>query len=298
MESVYNLLEKLKIFDNLYDYVRVVDPERKKVLMLEDNHIVETSHVCYAFWNTDMICDNCISIRALHEDKSLIKIERQDGKLMMVTSVPVRLPGGTVVVELLKNVTDSMYITDDANGGNVEIFDVINNLNDLVSRDSLTGVYNRRYVDERLSVELVKLMEDGTPLSVIMADLDFFKNVNDTYGHTAGDEVIRQFAKVLKDSVRGKTDWVARYGGEEFLICMPGAHRDIAFKTAERIRQRVESMDITYKDQSIKITASFGVNTADKNTIENIRDYKYEALVDEADKNLYTAKRTGRNKVV
>lgn len=291
-------MDKLKIFDSLYDAVRIVDPSSKKVLILSGEEIIVTDHTCYAFWNKDSLCDNCISIRAFHENKSLIKIEKKGKEIIMVTAIPIKLNGDAVVVELLKDVTDSILLSKDVAVENKEINDVISSLNDMVSKDGLTNIYNRRYVDERLPVDIIKILENRMPVSVIMADIDFFKNVNDTFGHIAGDQVLKAFAIVLKISIRESRDWVARFGGEEFLICLPGANKETGLKTAERIRSLVENMNVPYNENIIKITSSFGVATIDEDTMDKNSDYKYNMLLEEADKNLYEAKRTGRNKVI
>jgi diguanylate cyclase (GGDEF)-like protein len=125
-----------------------------------------------------------------------------------------------------------------------------------------------------------------------MVDIDFFKNVNDTYGHLVGDCTLKSIATTLNRSLKRDNDWVARYGGEEFLICLPGAPLEIAKELAEIIRKKVESTPITSGEQEFFITASFGVSSVTPKSGATIT-----TLIEEADKKLYEAKRNGRNRV-
>ncbi|MGE5628334.1 MAG: GGDEF domain-containing protein [Solirubrobacterales bacterium] len=298
MNNIKHLTEKLMIFDQLYDNFRIVDPVNKKVFNLDGEELKISEHICFAFWDKETVCDNCISIRVIEENKSLIKLEKKGDRLLMVTSVPLKQNESTVVVELLKDVTDSIMFSEGVIAESSTAFNIINNLNNLVSKDPLTGIFNRRYVNERLPVDMLKLLESGESLSVIMADIDFFKRVNDEYGHIAVDEVLKEFASLLETSLSKAGDWVARLGGEEFLMCLSGTGREKALIEAERIRKKVEEMKIEYKGITIKITASFGVSNIDIDILNNNKEYKFEMLIEKADENLYAAKQTGRNKVV
>jgi len=168
--------------------------------------------------------------------------------------------------------------------------ELIDKLEDLTTRDALTGSYNRRflmsYVDD--CIERIKSGELNT-FSIIMYDLDHFKHVNDTYGHIAGDEVLKSFADILRSSMRS-ADIVARYGGEEFIIVMPTAEEITAFRRAEQIRAKLESSAL-YEDIKEIITVSGGIASYDPSL-------SIEAMIEKADKNLYLAKDTGRNKIV
>jgi len=158
----------------------------------------------------------------------------------------------------------------------------------LMLTDGLTGVANRRHLDERMPCELERVHRYGNTLSVIMADLDNFKRVNDTYGHLKGDEVIVAFAKVLTECVRS-ADFVARFGGEEFFVILPEADRAGAELLAERIRAAMQAKKIEGISQPI--TASLGVT-------EVLKNDGFERIVQRADQALYQAKEAGRNRVL
>lgn len=161
--------------------------------------------------------------------------------------------------------------------------------NSAVYLDELTGAYNRRYINEKLIVEMITAFNENRPFSVIMADLDYFKRINDQFGHLAGDSVLREFVRIVKLNIRNQCDWIARYGGEEFLIVMPGATADCTYSKAEKIRRELQNMILFCEGQAIHCTASFGTYT-----VENER-MSIENMLKSVDKNLYTAKKSGRN---
>ena len=153
-------------------------------------------------------------------------------------------------------------------------------------RDGLTGLWNHRIIVDRLRREVDRSRRNGTPISVILADLDRFKAVNDTFGHPGGDAVLRLIGKILMRSVRSY-DWVGRYGGEEFLIILPGACLDHARTRAEELRRCIETARIPDGERTIRVTTSLGV-------VSGFAD-DYEPLLRAADAALYRAKSSGRN---
>ncbi|HOM80422.1 MAG TPA: diguanylate cyclase [Armatimonadota bacterium] len=164
-------------------------------------------------------------------------------------------------------------------------------LAELATHDELTRLHNRRYLEQRLSEEVPRAKRYRLPLSCLMLDLDHFKRINDTYGHPAGDAVLRQVADILRTSVRS-VDVVGRYGGEEFLIILPQTGAEGARVLAERIRQRVEQELFDIGGQTIHCTTSIGVAAASDGDVPDAGH-----LIAEADRALYHAKVTGRNRV-
>jgi two-component system cell cycle response regulator len=159
--------------------------------------------------------------------------------------------------------------------------------------DGLTGLHNRRYLDSHLVTLFERAASRNRPLSLMITDIDKFKPINDTYGHAAGDEVLRDFARRLRKNVRG-IDLACRFGGEEFVVVMPDTEPHIAEKVAERIRHEIESMPFAIGGgtQSLPVTVSIGVASMIPG-----RD-SVETLMKRADAALYEAKNTGRNRVV
>ena len=158
--------------------------------------------------------------------------------------------------------------------------------------DGLTGLDNRRYLEERLNEMFEHSLRLHEPLSAVMCDIDHFKSVNDTHGHQAGDAILRQFADLIKKQAR-EIDRVGRYGGEEFMIILPGTVLDAAVTFAERVREEIDNHVFKYEDLALERTVSCGVASWPHPRIAS-RD----ELIRAADDSLYVAKETGRNKVV
>ncbi len=159
-------------------------------------------------------------------------------------------------------------------------------------RDGLTHVFNRRTFDASLLTELKRSQRYDTGLALLMIDLDHFKSINDSYGHQAGDEVLRRIGKILHSAVRN-TDLPARYGGEEFAVLLPHTAEVDAWNLAERIRLSIEKASFSVSGKSFSITASIGVSSLESGSLDHEQD-----LLLGADKALYTAKSNGRNMVV
>jgi diguanylate cyclase (GGDEF)-like protein len=162
-------------------------------------------------------------------------------------------------------------------------------MKNLAMLDSLTNLYNRRIFDEALTQKVNR--HDMRPVSLLLIDLDNFKQVNDTFGHQAGDQVLKTVAKILKESCRGH-DLVARFGGEEFAIILSQTQATTAHAVAQRIRNRLAKTVFTFDDKQLQITASIGLATCQESSTIFTSN-----LVKRADRALYQAKRTGKNKV-
>jgi diguanylate cyclase len=155
--------------------------------------------------------------------------------------------------------------------------------------DSLTGVFNRNAYNTEMARFIKEFERYKNPFSLVVLDIDHFKNVNDTYGHAIGDEILKAIADVLKNSVR-ETDRIFRYGGEEFVIWLDKVEMIAAIQTADKIRKMIESKKLDSIDKSLTVTASLGVTSVkEKDTVVTV--------FDRADKALYRAKNGGRNQV-
>ncbi len=165
------------------------------------------------------------------------------------------------------------------------------NLHEIATRDALTGLYNRRFIENNIVSMLAGIQRRGTTLGILMCDMDYFKQVNDEYGHEAGDRVLVHLATILQNSVRS-ADMIIRYGGEEFLILLIDCEQDMSFKVAEKIRQEVETCQFRYNDLVLHKTISIGISEYPADSGQFWEAIKF------ADVALYAAKDQGRNKVL
>ena len=166
-------------------------------------------------------------------------------------------------------------------------------------QDVLTQAYNRRYFDLRFTDEIERSMRKDENLACMFLDVDFFKKVNDNYGHHIGDLVLMRMVAIIKEQVRA-CDIVARYGGEEFVVALPGTNMDVAQEIAERLRATVFSEEHCFYDKALNITISIGLTTLHSIEVDLNHDAAQisKMLLDRADNALYAAKKNGRNQVV
>ena len=184
----------------------------------------------------------------------------------------------TIVKLVLQDTIDSQYQ---------------NQIYESAIRDPLTGAFNRKHFDEHVTSELSFARRHKIPLTLLMMDLDYFKNINDLHGHQMGDQVLVSVTKILSNSLR-EDDFLVRYGGEEFVIIARGIPAKGALVLGERVRQTIEKMKlVTPEGKKVSITASIGIVTA-----TDLTRIDAATLVKESDKNLYKAKESGRNRVV
>jgi diguanylate cyclase (GGDEF)-like protein len=179
-------------------------------------------------------------------------------------------------------------------GENLDLLMQNRALSEISARDALTGLYNRWYVMEKIDSEMNRALRHGAPMSLLMLDLDHFKNVNDSFGHSVGDQVLKNVGQVLRESCR-VYDVPGRYGGEEFCIVLPDTRVGNTTAVAERIRNRLASTQIPIGNTSVTVTASIGVAGMDSVSEEGV--VSAAALLDRADRALYAAKHHGRNRV-
>jgi len=188
----------------------------------------------------------------------------------------------------IKNIGIVIYDVTDAAVGKQELENANDELAVLSRTDSLTQLNNRGYWEECLASEFDRYKRTSQPVTLIMFDIDHFKDVNDTYGHPAGDEVIRQTSKVFRRTIR-KTDIAGRYGGEEFAVLLVDTKSDNALILAERLRKRIEALIVKHDGLEIKFQISLGVSELNG----QVKDYKQ--WFEQADQALYYSKENGRN---
>lgn len=182
-----------------------------------------------------------------------------------------------------------------------ELSEANRKLEELALTDSLTNCYNRRYLTQHLNHEVITNIQYKTPFSLLLLDIDYFKAINDRYGHVIGDEVLVRTAEAVKQSIRS-TDILTRYGGEEFMIYLPHTEHDLANQIAERVRTAVESnhIEVDHEIMQVSITISIGILSFEDFEMEHVPENPEGYLTQlfaAVDKALYQAKQNGRNRV-
>jgi diguanylate cyclase (GGDEF)-like protein len=177
---------------------------------------------------------------------------------------------------------------------NIELIMKNRVLAEVSARDALTGLYNRWYVMEKIESEMNRSLRHGSPVALLMLDIDHFKRINDSFGHAAGDSVLKSFGQVLRESCR-VYDVPGRYGGEEFCIVLPETRIGNTTAVAERIRQRLAESRFDVGGDHVSITASMGIAGMDSVADEGI--VTSAALIERADRALYSAKHRGRDRI-
>lgn len=210
---------------------------------------------------------------------------RKDGVEISVEATGIRMSisGKNALIFTLMDITERVRAEKEVQELNIR-------LREQSLRDPLTGLFNRRYLEESLGRELIRAQRQNTSLSLIMGDIDHFKKVNDTYGHPAGDKVLKVFGELIKQYSRG-SDICCRYGGEEFLLVCSNMVNEKAYERAEQLRMALLDTPVTFEGAIIKVTASFGVASYPQHGDTD------DALISAADNALYEAKNAGRNQV-
>ncbi|NLI94009.1 MAG: diguanylate cyclase [Peptococcaceae bacterium] len=229
----------------------------------------------------DVLSENQILLQSILEEKHIhYDVVREGIKYYYSVITSDILAESNTVIGRIVTISDvSKYV------------DMMEKLNTLATRDELTGVYNRRFFYGQSSFELERAKRNQSPISLIILDIDFFKRINDKFGHEAGDYVLKRISALCLINIR-TIDILARMGGEEFVILLPETNWKDAALIANRIRTAIESSQIEYEGFFIKVSASFGVTGVDKVINEQINDF-----LRKADSALYEAKENGRNAV-
>lgn len=266
------MVEELK---KVFDVVRFVDVETNKIISIDEKNNIHTSpYSCYSLWERTGKCQNCTSHKAKASKSSTTKFEYVNNEFYYVISEYMEVDGNPYVLELVSKIKENFEV---ALYGKTNMSQSIEDLQKKLYTDELTGVYNRRYLEDRM-------YRDKNICAVAMVDLDYFKNVNDKYGHFVGDVILSETSKVMLESVRSK-DMVIRYGGDEFIIMFSEISRSIVEMRLNQIRLNIQNTLL--KNTGIERTCSIGCAFG---------SCSVEYLLQEADKMLYEAKKT-RNRV-
>jgi diguanylate cyclase (GGDEF)-like protein/PAS domain S-box-containing protein len=276
------------LIENRFYYA---NPKFAEIIGYSIDEILQQHPSYFALENDQTLVNTLGGQEANHNDPQIsfsAHVQRKDGQIITVEisgSRPVDINGKPALISVWQDITEKLRIER-------EVMALQAQLQEQAIHDPLTGLYNRLFLIDNLERELKQAERAGGALSVIMIDIDHFKAVNDRYGHLAGDEVLRHFARILKTHARS-SDMACRYGGEEFFLVLPDTCLEVAGERAEQLRQTLTEQNPQFESRDIAITASFGVASFSLDGGVSTID-----LIGKADAALYQAKNSGRNRVV
>ena len=283
-EHSYTVAEISQVIEQnsqLFDVVRLVDPISMTVYRIEDGRLVGQPGGCYNVWHKSDRCENCVSSRCLMDHARYSKFEFIDHDIYHVVAQPIAVDGRKFVLEVVTESDDNVLLTA---FGNNDFVNRITEYNHKVYTDELTGLSNRRFLNERLELMATRAVHDGASLAMIMIDIDDFKDINDLQGHLAGDEALRRVGDTLARGFRpGNEDILARYGGDEFFCALWDIERD-------DLDARLKAVQQIADESGLGVTMSMGA------LFEPVaRETSAEDLIKSADRIMYGIKAAGKN---
>lgn len=263
MDEVYEKAkEKLSIIENMYDSIRVINPINKNIISIRNNDIKILEGKCYEKFNRGTLCSNCISMRAYIEKDTFIKLECVSNKVMLIVATPVIINEETYVVEIIKDISSHNNKISNINYKS-NIITVIDNMNEKIIRDDLTGVYNKIYIEEKIPFDVNNSVINKCLFSVIMIKIDDFKNLNYEYGQNVENKILKDFTKVIRDSVGSDSCWIGRYSVNKFIVVLNNVNKEETYNVSEQIRYSLENNLFKYDDKIIKLETSFGIYSSE-----------------------------------
>lgn len=273
------ILNRIKEYQ-LFDFYRIVDVDSYAVYDIQEDALLSADHKCYDIWCRNEPCANCTSVACLHRQHEIVKLECLDGKIYWIVSLPFPELGENMALELIKDVTDILYINDRYHPMNESFTDILTQIENTAVKDPYTGLFGKRYMQH----EVEKHLQDDLPVSLVLLDLDKFKQVNDIHGHLCGDEVILFLSGMLKDYQYSDTCQVGRIGGDEFLILYKDKSKEYILHEVQTLCE--EFALHTFKNrrqEQFHVSVSAGIAYSEKGD-------SWENLFSRVDESMYDSK--------
>lgn len=267
--------------EKLFSFYRVVDYTTHEVYNIVDGELLKAEGHCYDVWRKGGPCHNCISKHTCANDREYIKLEFLDDVVYLVMSVPVRHNSRKYSLELLSDVTRSMFVSSGWKNDNTDVLRIIEDFNDAAVRDSLTGLYNKNYIIDQM-LNYFSREDKSEKLAAVILNVDDFKKFNLKYGSDLGDVVIERLANIIKRHVDADDHkvWAGRLGGSSFAVFFLGKPAEYVDEVSRRIREQTAELSFRESDDAPAAYVSVGsTEVADSDTLES--------FVDRLEKSLY-----------
>lgn len=258
--DVMSVLSGNSDINGVFDYVRLIDLNGHTELKIEDNHIIPTSKLCYCTWREGRPCRNCISHQAYYEEKHMTKLQYVGNRIQLIMAIPVHIQDNKYVLEMSKDITESLVVNDKYHPDNTDIHNIINELNVVAVMDPFTNLYNKKYIEKQMREDILEINKSKENYVIVLFDIDNFKWVNDTYGHSNGDIAIQDFVRLIHESTVNMNYWAARYGGDEFLLVFSGVNIEDVIECCKNIQNKMSEIIYEVDSNKYSITASYGVH--------------------------------------
>lgn len=270
IDKINEELRPYSLPEEIFDLYRIVDPITHRELGLSpEGELFETGNSCHDIWERGGPCQNCISMHTCNEQKQYFKMEFISNTVYLIFSLPINLNGNKYSLELVKNVTDSMFIANKCNDDKTEVVKVIDRFNEIAVRDILTGLYNKKYVFDRLLQHLSN--NDSASVIAITVDIDDMMAINNSYGHSMGDKVLKRVSAILFSFVEQPSSFASRLESDNFSLFYKDANLKEVEEIMEKIKKTVSSLVFKKHGKSFGVTISTNIISLDKN--ESLEKY-------------------------
>ena len=282
--DVLSVLEGKSEINKLFPIARLVDASNY-ICKIVDGKVLPTNRKCSCVRGRNRPCTNCITHRAYMEQKQMTKLQYSENAVQLVLAVPVVYKNTKYVLELIKDITDGLVVHDKLHPENTDIHAIINELNTLAVMDPFTNLYNKKYIEKQMHEDIDKVIMSNKTYILALFDIDNFKWVNDTYGHSTGDLVIQDVVDVINKHILKLNCWAARYGGDEFLLAFKDEALENVVKCCESIKYDIGIKEYEVGDSRFISSISIGIYQFNRDTDT------YETLLKNVDIAMYENKK-------
>ncbi len=289
----YNLIDTtfldFNFIENMYESIRLVNPIEKKVykIIKASKKVMDTDNNCYDFWGNNKVCENCVTCRAYIHNKTYTKIEYNHSSIYIMTAVPFK--NNNVVLEFMQNVSSDYF--DHSKNFN-DIIKLIKKQNLSIVKNTLTNLYNDQFIFDRLPHDIAYSHRENINIALFFVKIKEMDYINNTYGYSAGNQVIKEVSKALKGIPRHEKDWLSSYRGVRFVLVMYGINENQVGRICNYIYDRISNLGLSFNSTPLKIEVGIGYHIlkdkliTPEQFIENAKDMlKVEKKFEKNDNN-------------